>query len=334
MSDPSELYKIGTVAKLTGIAVERLRAWERRYGLTPASREGKTRFFSGIQVERLQRIKRLIDQGHPVSTLINLDDAALNERLQVVAQQSTEQPESTPGYGSPNLSNLNVALIGTQLLMLEQTQTSPSQVNVVSRWVNQSVAAEAIDKDNAPDTLVVLLGSVTPASLDDIESLPAKTKPVVVYHYATEQGMQAAKDRAISLLRWPIAWTEIEQALVRQSQMSWGHGPLAARRFSDEQLLSIASSGPGLGCACPADLVHLISTLNAFSEHALACPGDEQDDRQDPRTQRAPPGRADRTAPRAPRHLQIAQRTSQARLELEQVLEDWVLAEEWLPTPN
>ncbi|MEM6709905.1 MAG: MerR family transcriptional regulator [Pseudomonadota bacterium] len=34
-SDPVELYRIGAVAQLTGIAVERLRAWERRYGLAP-----------------------------------------------------------------------------------------------------------------------------------------------------------------------------------------------------------------------------------------------------------------------------------------------------------
>ena len=126
------------------------------------------------------------------------------------------------------------------------------------------------------------------------------------------------------------------ETLARQAQLPLGRGPLAARRFSDEQLLSIASSSPGLGCACPADLVHLISTLNAFSEHALACQSGEQAEltQRAELTQPAPPGRADRTATGAPRHMQIAQRTSQARLELEQVLEDWVLAEEWLPTPN
>ena len=36
----------------------------------------------------------------------------------------------------------------------------------------------------------------------------------------------------------------------------------------------------------------------------------------------------------ATRHAQIAQRTSQARLELELVLEEWVTAEGLLPVPN
>ena len=36
-----DLYQIGSVTALTGIAAERLRAWERRYGFAPAERKGK-----------------------------------------------------------------------------------------------------------------------------------------------------------------------------------------------------------------------------------------------------------------------------------------------------
>jgi len=54
-----DLYRIGTVAQLTQISVERLRAWERRYGLVPAHRAGKTRFYSASQLSRLAKIKRL-----------------------------------------------------------------------------------------------------------------------------------------------------------------------------------------------------------------------------------------------------------------------------------
>jgi len=324
MSDPSELYKIGTVAKLTGIAVERLRAWERRYGLTPASREGKTRFFSGTQVERLTRIKRLIDQGHPVSTLINLDDEALNERL----QQITDDARLNRDYAADDESpSPRVGLIGTQLLMLEQMLAEPSRVNVASRWVNLSVAIpELIDADQAPDVVVVLLGSITPDSLVELHDLPAKTKPLVVYHYATEEGLAVAADSDWEILRWPVAWRDIEDAVVRQAHTSLRAPRLADRRFSDEQLLSIASIQPGLGCAGPADLVNLISALNAFSDHSRACWSQQQ-------TSQAKPRRAGAHT-EVRQHSQIATRTSQARLELELVLEDWVMAEGLLPTPN
>ncbi len=78
-----DLYRIGTVAGLTEISVERLRAWERRYGLQPAHRSGKTRFYNLEQVGRLKKIKRLIDNGHPISSLVSLTDEQLNERLVV-----------------------------------------------------------------------------------------------------------------------------------------------------------------------------------------------------------------------------------------------------------
>lgn len=336
MSDSSELYKIGTVAKLTGIAVERLRAWERRYGLTPASREGKTRFFSGIQVERLTRIKRLIDQGHPVSTLINLDDEALNERLQQVIDESSASAMREQGIeGQPLKSRTRVGLIGTQLLMLEQMLAKPSEIDTVSRWVNLSVALpELTTAEQPPEVAVVLLGSVTPDSLDQLSDLPAKTKPLVVYHYATEEGLDSANDREWELLRWPVAWHDIEAAVDRQAKSPLRASKQAPRRFSDEQLLSIASAGPGLGCACPADLVNLISALNAFSDHTAACSSQpfSPDDESAP-TARARPGRAGQHSAFA-HHSQIATRTSQARLELELVLEDWVMAEGLLPTPN
>jgi len=328
----TDLYKIGTVAKLTGIAVERLRAWERRYGLTPASREGKTRFFSATQVERLRRIKRLIDQGHPVSTLINLSDAALNERLQALTPAPLEHaPNAAPA----------VALVGTQLLMLEQDTTAAARVNVTGRWVNIDVCLPAIAAleaaEDLPDVLVVLQGSVTPESLDRLDSLPATVKRLVIYHYATDSGLTVAADRGLMLLRWPVQWSDIEQAVASLVRAPLKAGRHAPRRFSDDQLFTIASAcgykegggstnnhdsataQQGLACACPAELVHLISALNAFTDHSAAC---------------STPS-ADQPAPaQMPRHALIAERTSHARLELELVLEDWVSAEGLLPAPN
>ena len=54
INEEQDLYRIGSVAALTGIAVERLRAWERRYGFAPAQRDGKVRFYSNGQLEKLK----------------------------------------------------------------------------------------------------------------------------------------------------------------------------------------------------------------------------------------------------------------------------------------
>ena len=60
----SGYYKIGTVAKLTGIEVMTLRNWERRYGVVVAARgDGRQRAYTTQDLDRLHWIKAKIDSG-------------------------------------------------------------------------------------------------------------------------------------------------------------------------------------------------------------------------------------------------------------------------------
>jgi len=80
MSDGEKSYKIGTVAKLTGLSTHALRIWEKRYGLTtPKRAKGGGRLYTEQEVERFKRIKRLIDMGHSISQLAHLPLQALEE---------------------------------------------------------------------------------------------------------------------------------------------------------------------------------------------------------------------------------------------------------------
>ena len=89
---PEDYYRIGSVAALTGIAIERLRAWERRYGFSPAHKNGRTRFYSVSQLQRLKKIKHLIDRGQTVSSVINLNESQLNQRF--------SNTETNPNYNA------------------------------------------------------------------------------------------------------------------------------------------------------------------------------------------------------------------------------------------
>ena len=76
VSEPT--FSIGTAARLTGIPVDTLRVWERRYGLTQAalSPSGQ-RLYSAADVQRVALIKQLTDLGHAIGQLAGLDMAAL-----------------------------------------------------------------------------------------------------------------------------------------------------------------------------------------------------------------------------------------------------------------
>ncbi len=91
MSENSEQFSIGVVERDTGIGRDTLRVWERRYGFPEPLRNDKgERIYSEQQLRRLQRIRRLLDQGLRPGKLLTLSDQDLN-RLEsdLYAEQNT-----------------------------------------------------------------------------------------------------------------------------------------------------------------------------------------------------------------------------------------------------
>jgi len=57
------VYAISVAAELSGTAVQNLRVYERRGLLSPERTDGGTRRYSEADVERLVRIRELLDAG-------------------------------------------------------------------------------------------------------------------------------------------------------------------------------------------------------------------------------------------------------------------------------
>ncbi|MCS4502887.1 hypothetical protein KBTX_02855 [wastewater metagenome] len=70
------LYPIRTVSALTGVNPVTLRAWERRYGLIRPQRTPKGhRLYAEADIERIQHILQLLDQGIPIGQTRRLLDS-------------------------------------------------------------------------------------------------------------------------------------------------------------------------------------------------------------------------------------------------------------------
>jgi len=79
--DNSSISSSGAVSRLTGVAPDTLRVWERRYGaVVPFRSDAGTRLYSREDVGRLALIKRLVDRGDAISTVANLGAEQLQER--------------------------------------------------------------------------------------------------------------------------------------------------------------------------------------------------------------------------------------------------------------
>ncbi len=251
-----DLYRIGTVAQLTGIAVERLRAWERRYGLAPAHRAGKTRFYSASQLALLTKIKRLIDAGQPIGSLVELSDQQLDER----------QSATTVTPGQP----ARTGIIGPNLLVLEQQQGEDLRIQIAARWAN----LEAFTRDRlgveALDAVVVQTPVLSPDPVERIGEHFPDAQVVVLYQFGTANHLAALEARGIPTLKWPTPWQEIENAVASVHSPADARGKAVSRRFSDEELVAIAASTLSDPTGCPQHLVELISQLNAFADYSLS----------------------------------------------------------------
>jgi len=70
-------YPIRAVAKLTGIAIDTLRAWERRHRAVTPVRDDRGRMYTDADIARLRLLRGAVERGHSIGRLAGLTDAEL-----------------------------------------------------------------------------------------------------------------------------------------------------------------------------------------------------------------------------------------------------------------
>ena len=139
------MYSVTTTSRMTGLTPGTLRAWERRYAVVDPHRdEAGRRVYDAVMIERLARLQRLTEQGHPIRRLAPLGDAALddllNESSQIgyggVEMLSEQMLEAVIGYRIGALDRLlSVAVATLPLAILVTRVISPLLAEVGRRWV-------------------------------------------------------------------------------------------------------------------------------------------------------------------------------------------------------
>ncbi len=85
---------IAALSRATGLPIETLRTWERRYGFpTPKQREGTLRLYPYETLEHLKRIRDALDAGHRPSHVVPLPLADL---VRLLEGGGTEAPRIEP----------------------------------------------------------------------------------------------------------------------------------------------------------------------------------------------------------------------------------------------
>jgi DNA-binding transcriptional MerR regulator len=85
-------YPISAVAKLTGLPLDTLRAWERRYQTVVPKRVARGRLYSEAQIKRLVLLRRAVEHGHAIGQVASLGDRQLRELLEKSSSIREEAP--------------------------------------------------------------------------------------------------------------------------------------------------------------------------------------------------------------------------------------------------
>jgi DNA-binding transcriptional MerR regulator len=275
---PESNYRIGAVARLTGITADTLRVWERRYAVVTPQRSAKGgRRYSRDDVLRLALIKRLVDAGHAIGSVANLEGPELQQRL------DSDLVDATLPLKADELNRpYRVAVLGEAL---------PTRLlNAGTELPGVEIVAATSDPDTflreaparCPDVIVLEYPSVTGRTAGEVNQLLRLTearRAVVVYAFAREETAHRLQSRQIVALRAPVGLTDLQPWCSSSTGRLWPDettdssalGQAPYRRYTAAQLSRIATISTTVKCECPRHLADLVFSLRNFESYSAEC---------------------------------------------------------------
>ncbi len=277
------VYRIGAVSRLTGIPADTLRIWERRYHLVDPQRTEKGgRLYSQADVNRLTMIKALVDQGHAISTVANLDTRELNDRL------SRARPHNLPEIGS---GRHDVCIVGQAITVrANNTAQMPDGLELAGTYTDLD---SFMEDDTCCQTLVIefpFLDRTIVKKLQDETLQQRYDNIIVIYAFAPSIILRQMKRLQITTERAPVSIDHIWQMCAGNMphQVDWSPSvfqpdtvltePAPKRQFSSQQLAKLSQMTSALKCECPHHLSSIIETLVAFEQYSTECENDSPQD--------------------------------------------------------
>jgi len=269
-------YRIGAVARLTGISPDTLRIWERRYDIVEPERTPKGgRLYSQQDVTRLTMIKTLVDQGHAISTVANLSVEELNRRLNMA------QPANLPPPGS---GQHEVCVVGQAISVRAcNTERLPEGLELAGAYTDLGAFLE---DETTCDTLVIELPFLDRNVARDLNAPDLRKRAqriIVIYAFSPSNIVSQLQRYGLQTLRAPVALEHIWQhcQLSQTRQVDWrppewdpkvaSSDPIPPKRFSHEQLVRLSQITTSLECECPHHMASVIEQLSAFEEYSARC---------------------------------------------------------------
>lgn len=102
-------YPIRAVSLMTGVSIDTLRAWERRYGAVVPVRDGRGRVYTDADVQRIRLLRDAVDHGHAIGRVADLSDEQLTQ-VASVTQVAVVAPNERPPQMAVDIDTIIAAL--------------------------------------------------------------------------------------------------------------------------------------------------------------------------------------------------------------------------------
>lgn len=298
---------IGTVAKLTGVSVHTLRAWEKRHSVVSVLRSDTgRRLYRPEDVYRLRLLRKLTMSGHSIGNIASLDDAQLEQMLDLEHHTDTDTLDDSPRvevclFSDRRLENFHI------------DDAIRRQIDIVHE---SSEVGELRDLISAKKSLVVVMIFSTIQKhqlrlLRQLRDVDSQHDYFIVFTFAPREVLDELNAMDFKLLRAPIGYDQLFRRVLEARQIRTEHSPSANKsdmhfdevpphRFTKRQLEGLAGMPTAIACECPQRLSSLIQSLTVFEGYSQQCAVSHKED--------------------AEMHNEIYKKTAQARHLLESAI--------------
>jgi len=176
---PSAFVTIGLASRLSGVSIEAIRAWERRYGAVSPQRAGRgRRLYRQADVSRLRLLRRAIERGHSIGAIHGLPDEELRSAAGVEPSRAAtptqldeilaaaSRLDVSPLAATPELPHRDWALgFAGPLLDRARRELPPAPLHLINHEVAAIAAARRREIGGARGPAIVVGGGADEARL-------------------------------------------------------------------------------------------------------------------------------------------------------------------------
>lgn len=278
-SPETGFYRIGAVARMTGIALPTLRMWERRYGIVePHRTPAGGRLYTREHVARLALVQAAVQAGHAIGTIARLPTPEIQARLKAAL------PDALPGA-----ERCRIAVIGPSLpILMEGRESADPALQIIGAYATPEEAEPALF--NKPlDVLILEAPTLQPEEADELlrflGALGARLA-IVVYGFTSRRVLRRLDLMGVLCMRAPADLAQLLRISMLAVPGARGRGERPddsgqeppARLYDDRQLVRLSGLSSAIRCECPQHLAVLIGNLVAFERYSRECENAGTDD--------------------------------------------------------